>query len=305
MAETLEQLSRQHDTLASIRGIVHTMKTLSAINATPYEHAASAIEAYHGTILQGFAAFAHRTGELSRRSVYPAEHWVVVFGSDHGLCGNYNEVLASLVSKHCQATEAGSPRLLCVGMQMNDALVDQGLTPEQVLLPPASADGIGRLAGNLVTRLDAADHGRPLLRIRVTLAYTQRGDKGVREPVTLGLLPLDETLLRRESRWPSRSLPDYTMAPESLLASLIRSHLFASLSRASAEAMVTENAARLALMQQAERSVDDRLEQVKGELRSVRQADITNELLDVITGFEALKKERKPAPEAPRRVSRQ
>ncbi|WP_027967799.1 F0F1 ATP synthase subunit gamma [Halomonas halocynthiae] len=52
--------------------------------------------------------------------------------------------------------------------------------------------------------------------------------------------------------------------------------------------MVTENAARLALMQQAEQSVDDRLDEVKGQLRSVRQDDITTELLDVIIGFEAL-----------------
>ena len=80
------------------------------------------------------------------------------------------------------------------------------------------------------------------------------------------------------------------MAPGPLLASLIRNHIFASVFRASAEAMVTENAARLALMQQAEQSVDERRDQVQGELRSVRQTEITNELMDVIMGFEALKK---------------
>ncbi|NLJ91448.1 MAG: ATPase, partial [Aeromonadales bacterium] len=51
-----------------------------------------------------------------------------------------------------------------------------------------------------------------------------------------------------------------------------------------AEAMVTENAARLALMQQAEQSVDERLEEVQGDLNYVRQTDITNELMDVIIG---------------------
>ena len=58
--------------------------------------------------------------------------------------------------------------------------------------------------------------------------------------------------------------------------------------------MVTENSARLALMQQAEQSVDERIEEVTGELRSVRQDEITNELMDVIIGFEALKKPKKP-----------
>lgn len=53
--------------------------------------------------------------------------------------------------------------------------------------------------------------------------------------------------------------------------------------------MVTENAARLARMQQAERSVDEQLEDLTGEMRLVRQSEITTELLDVIIGFEALK----------------
>lgn len=290
MAQTLETLSRHSDTLTSIRGIVHTMKTLSAINATPYEHAARSIEAYHRTILRGFSAFAHRTGEIALHPGDVAEHLVVVFGSDHGLCGNYNEILAEVVKHHCKAQTTRKQRLVCIGAQMNDALVDQDLSPEAVLLPPASGEGIGRLAGDIVTRLDVIGRGQPLYRIAVTLAFTQRGQHGLREPVTRRLLPLEPGLLQRERRWHSRTLPDFSMAPDALLASLIRSHIFASVFRASAEAMVTENAARLALMQQAEQSVDDRLEQVRGELRSVRQTEITNELMDVIIGFEALKK---------------
>ncbi|MBP8924469.1 MAG: F0F1 ATP synthase subunit gamma [Pseudomonadales bacterium] len=292
MAQTLEILSRHSATLNSIRGIVHTMKTLSAINAAPYEQAARSIEAYHKTILQGFAAFAHRTGEIALQPENTAAHLVVVFGSDHGLCGNYNEILAAVVKQHCTVQPARKLRLLCVGAQMNDALVDQDLSPEAVLLPPASADGIGRLARDIVTRLDGISRGQ-LYRIAVSLAFTLRGEDGLREPVTRCLLPLEPGLLQRDRRWHSRTLPDYSMAPDALLASLIRSHIFASVFRASAEAMVTENSARLALMQQAEQSVDDRLEQVKGELQSVRQTEVTNELMDVIIGFEALRKLRR------------
>lgn len=291
MAQTLETLSRQSDTLTSIRGIVRTMKTLSAINANPYERAARSIEAYHATILKGFAAFAYRTGEIALRPESTGEQWVVVFGSDHGLCGNYNEILAEQVKIHCWDQAMGKQRLLCIGQQMDDALVGEGLSSEAVLLPPASAEGIGRMAGDIVTRLDVISRRQPLYQIGVTLAFTQRGEFGSREPVTRTLLPLDASLLQRNTRWQSRSLPDYSMAADDLLAALIRSHIFASVFRASAEAMATENAARLALMQQAEQSVDDRLEQVKGELRSVRQSEITSELMDVIIGFEALKRQ--------------
>lgn len=197
MAQTLETLTRHSDTLTSIRGIVHTMKTLSAINAAPYEHAARSIEAYHQTILQGFAAFAYRTGGITLRQDDALEHLVIVFGSDHGLCGNYNEVLAEVVKQHSQTHITGAQRLLCIGAQMNDALDDQGLKPEAILLPPASAEGIGRIAGDIVTRIDTFSRGQPLYRLAVTLAFTQRGEQGLREPVTRRLLPLDPTLLQR------------------------------------------------------------------------------------------------------------
>lgn len=52
---------------------------------------------------------------------------------------------------------------------------------------------------------------------------------------------------------------------------------------------MTENAARLARMQQAEQSVDEQLQELRAQTRSVRQSEITTELLDVIVGFEALK----------------
>ena len=283
MAQTLEFLTRQQATLTSIRGIVHTMKTLSAINASPYEQAAQAIAEYRQTLLHGFAAFAHRTGKLQAKPYATGKQLLVVFGSDHGLCGNYNELLAEQVTAHNKNHSKNQPLpLICVGAQMSDALVSQGFTPEVVLLPPASAEGIGRLAAELVTRIEAFNQG--LTNNAVSLAFTQRAEHHQREPQIQALLPLDPRLLARPTTWDSRSLPDYSLPPDTLLSALIRNYLFASVFGAAAEAMVTENAARLALMQQAEQSVDERLDEVKGELNYVRQTDITNELMDVIIG---------------------
>lgn len=289
MAQTLEFLTRQQATLTSIRGIVHTMKTLSAINASPYEQAAQAIAEYRHTLEQGFAAFAYRTGFLQTERAKIRQQLLVVFGSDHGLCGGYNELLAEQVHQYALGLELKREQhqsftLLCVGAQMNDALQALGLITEAVLLPPASADGIGRLATELVTRIEAFSQTQGLNKTAVDLAFTQRAEHHLRDPHIQALLPLDPSLLARPKRWDSRSLPDYNLPPNTLLSALLRNYLFASIFGAAAEAMVTENAARLALMQQAEQSVDERLEEVKGQLNYVRQTDITNELMDVIIG---------------------
>ena len=288
MAQSLEALSRRTDSMKGIRSVVHTMKTLSVINAAPYEHAASAVEAYRATILDGLHAFfAGTVVDMPQPDL--GKEICVVFGTDHGLCGNYNEVLAA----HVKDRIGNRPTLiLCVGAQMADALADQNIPVAAVVFPPASVGGIGRMANLLTQKLDGIRQGIAPRDISVSLAYfSQEGDTSQR-PEFKALLPLSSELMigSLTSPWKSRSLPHATMPPAALFQSLLRGHLFASMFRAAADALVTENTARLALMQQAEHTVDDRLAELLAETRAVRQNEITTELLDVIVGFEALKK---------------
>ncbi|MFT7441453.1 MAG: F-type H+-transporting ATPase subunit gamma [Sulfitobacter sp.] len=293
MAQSLESLSRRITSMQGIRGVVHTMKSLSVINSAPYEPAARAIEAYHETVLTGLHALLSQSGPIKGAGVGAAARVIVVFGSDHGLCGNYNEALAEHVGTHIKSDANAETTVLCIGAQMEGALCDLDLAVEETFFPPASVDGIGRLANLLTQKLDDIRRARRPHDISVTLAYFARSEQGMQAPRIDALLPLDPDLVRdlQSKQWVSRSLPYFSMPPEDLFISLIRGHLFASLFRAAAEALVTENAARLALMQQAEQSVDDRLDALKSDTRALRQSAITTELLDVIIGFEALKKD--------------
>jgi F-type H+-transporting ATPase subunit gamma len=172
---------------------------------------------------------------------------------------------------------------------MQNTLKTKNLQTKNTMMTPANVDGLGRLAGQLVARVEAvrAAAGGD---VAVSLTYMRRDGRGRHGPVTEPLLPLDAALLDDLARrpWTSRSLPEPAGPVPDLLATLVRALLFATLHRAAAEAMVTENAARLARMQQAERAAEDRLAALRGEARQMRQAEITTELLDVITGFEAL-----------------
>jgi F-type H+-transporting ATPase subunit gamma len=291
MTQTLETLAHHTATLTSIRGIVRTMKTMSAINALPYELAARSIDAYRETVLTGLHAFIHRNGPIPTALAPGTPEVIIAFGSDHGLCGNYNEAVAEAVLQH------PADRLICIGAQLQDALEGLGQTPEMVLLAPASTEGLGRLAGVIVTRLEAIRRALPSGAIAVRLVHTERRAHGQQMPVTPQLLPLDPALIAElaATPWASRSLPQAAEPADDMLAALIREMLFTGLFRAAAEALVTENAARLARMQQAEQSVDDRLESLAADTRALRQSEITTELLDVIIGFEALRGRRKHA----------
>jgi F-type H+-transporting ATPase subunit gamma len=69
---------------------------------------------------------------------------------------------------------------------------------------------------------------------------------------------------------------------------LIRERLFVTIFRAGAEFMASEHATRLASMQAAERNIQEHLEEMTGAFRRRRQQAITEELLDVVAGFETL-----------------
>lgn len=289
MAQTLELLTHRTETMRSIRGIVGTMKTMSAINALPYEQAAEAMKAYRATMLQGLHAFIQCNGPLPVEVDKTAPAVIIAFGSDHGLCGNYNEIVATQALQ--VAGQSLAIRVVCVGAQMEDALIGQGIAPEVTLLPPANVDGLGRLAGRLITLVDDMRRASKTGSVAVSLVSMQRAAHGQQRPVSHRLLPLDPRLIAALARrpWTSRSLPQFTLPPDRLLAALIRGYLFAEMFRAAAEALVTENAARLARMQQAEQSIDARLDDLTAQMRAVRQSEITTELLDIIIGFEALK----------------
>lgn len=291
MPQTLEALLHRTETLGNIRSIVHIMKTLSVLNVAPYERAAESIEAYHRTVLDGFAALLHRTGGLGLASPPPQNTAIVVFGSDHGLCGAYNESVAAELAEH-PALEGGTraaPYILCIGAQMNDALCGRGIQADDVMLTPASTDGIGRLSGAIVEQLERIRRHGDTDGLSVKLAYTRRSDHGQQEPIIENFMPFSSEMIDQLTKrpWQSRCLPNFTMPPSDLFASLVRSHIFSGVFRASAEALVTENATRLATMHRAEQSIDERLEDLKSETRTVRQNEITAELMDVITGFEA------------------
>jgi F-type H+-transporting ATPase subunit gamma len=292
--QALEVLSRRMATLESIHSVVRTMKTLSAVNAAPYESAAASIDRFHETVLRGLQIVLR--GIDPPRRPGPADPMLriaLVFGSDHGLCGGYNEAVA--------ATALGDANLdgatfFAVGARMEATLEALGAIVSQRFTPPASVDGVGRLASEVLIALDQAQTQAqaPGGDIAVTTVHMRRGVNGIHAPELHRLLPVAPEFLEelRARPWRSRCLPTFSMVPEVLFGALIRHHLFASVFRAAAEAMAAENAARLALMQQAERAIDDQLVELQTAHRAARQSEITNDLLDVIAGSEALSRAR-------------
>jgi F-type H+-transporting ATPase subunit gamma len=106
------------------------------------------------------------------------------------------------------------------------------------------------------------------------------------------ILPIDFSWLYRlqERNWLSKGLPTYFTDWDSLFASMIREYFFVSIFRSISESLASENASRLESMQAAEKNVEERLSELQKEFQQTRQTAIMDELLDVIAGYEILKR---------------
>ena len=111
------------------------------------------------------------------------------------------------------------------------------------------------------------------------------------EPTVLQLSPTDRRWLKRLAArpWRSRSLPTFTMAWDRLIAELLREAMLVHLHRSFAQTMASVAASRLAAMDAAQHDIEERLERLRFQRQQRRQALITEELLDVVSGFEVLR----------------
>lgn len=289
---TLDALRHTLAVVEELQSIVHTMKALAAASIRQYEKAVTALADYDRAVRRGLAVVLGEFGNGAINAVLePAPSCgqpltgAIVFGSDHGLCGRFNEVLAAYVEATLRTVPAGCRRVVAVGIRQAAALDEQGLPPEQQFYTPGAASAIHHTVRQL---LPVLEQWRAAGVTELWLFHNRHRGGNSHEPASLALLPLDPAARCCESPIPSRSLPGYAVDRTALLAALLREWFFVELFRACAESLASEHASRLLAMQTAERNITDRLAELNTVYRQQRQEAITSEMLDVIAGFEVL-----------------
>lgn len=289
--ETTEALKRQLEVAEGLHGVVKTMKVLAAASIRQYEEAVRSLGAYDRTVEQGLQVVlrAPAAQGLAAEAVEAAERTgVVVFGSGQGLCGRFNEQIVAFAAETLRGHSGAVEAVLVVGERAVGPLEAVGVAPAEPRAMPSSIAGITPAVQSLVLELEAWRSERDVRRI--LLFHNRPASGSASEPHVQQLFPLDDAWLRRlgQTPWPTRQLPTFSMARERLLAALVRQYIFVSLYRALAESLTGEHASRLASMQTAEKNIADRLDQLQARYRRQRQHLITEEVLDIMSGFEAL-----------------
>jgi F-type H+-transporting ATPase subunit gamma len=294
VSETTASLRRKISSAGDLQSVVRTMKALAASSIGQYEKSVRALGDYYRTVELGLGA-CFRASKPVTPVANPKEKadasaiGAVVFGSDQGLVGQFNDVVADYAVKTLAALP-GKPEVWAVGERVQARLTDAGLKPIGIFAVPNSVQSITPLVGQIQIESEARRAKGEYSRLYI---FHNRPKSGaLYEPVSQRLLPLDAAWQKglAEVPWPTKVLPEVMCSDTVTLRALIREYLFISLFRACAESLASENASRLAAMERADKNIDELLETLHGTFHRIRQAGIDEELFDVISGFEALSK---------------
>jgi len=297
MSDTRASLRRKIRGAGDLQSVVRTMKTVAASSIGQYEKAMRALADYYRTVELGLGACFRESGpapliaERKRQTVAGAID-AVVFGSDQGLVGQFNDVVADYAVKTLAALPT-RPEVWAVGERVHARLADAGLPLVGLLAVPNSVKRITPLVGRILVESEMRHSQGEVAELH--LFYNRPTSGAVYAPVSQRLLPLDDNWRRKlaELPWPTGNLPEVLGGGTETLRALIREYLFVSLFRACAESLASENASRLAAMQRADRNIDELLEDLNRTFHGLRQSGIDEELFDVISGFESLSVEEK------------
>jgi F-type H+-transporting ATPase subunit gamma len=286
MSGISEELGRKIGSAQDLQSIVRSMKALAASNIGQYERAVAALRDYSRTVELAVRACGGAAARTSPVKASTGDAWVgaLVFGSDQGLVGRFNEALAEFATRSLSALPHRTARIRVVGERMEGLMA----IPARKFAAPNSVDAIGGLVGEILIAMAAAEETPEIREIYVF--HNAPGAAATYAPVVRRLLPFDAQWQRDVAAipWPTGKIPEVIQGAEPALTAFIREYLFILLFQACAESLASENASRLAAMQRAEKNIEDMLDEMNRRFHRIRQESIDEELFEVISGYDAM-----------------
>jgi F-type H+-transporting ATPase subunit gamma len=293
MSNTTADLRRKIGGAGDLQSVVRTMKAVAASSIGQYERSVAALADYYHAVELGLGACFRESGPAPlvaepKEKAIAGAIGAVVFGSDQGLVGQFNDVVADYAVNTLAALPA-KPEVWAVGERVHERLADSGLPVMGVFAVPNDVKAITPLVGQILLETEARQRRGEVTELH--LFHNRPKSAAVYEPVSQRLLPLDEDWRHKLAAlpWPTGNLPEVMGGGTATLRAFIRGYLFVSLFRACAESLASENASRLAAMQRADKNIDELLENLNRTFHGLRQNGIDEELFDVVSGFEALR----------------
>jgi F-type H+-transporting ATPase subunit gamma len=290
---SLKSIKKRISSTKSTRQITKAMKMVSAAKLRRAQEAVVAARPFSNKLQQVIASLARREDQdahplLAQRGQGKA--LVVLITSDRGLCGGFNGNVSKAVERHIRANPDGFEQLdlLLIGRKGNDYLkrrpgmsiykvYENLLGTGQVGYAPASL-----LGQELVELYESEQYDA------VFLAFNAFRSAISQEPLIKQLLPVVPAVEESDT---GEYLADYLYEPDvtAVLSALLPKYVEVQIFRAFLESVASEHGARMSAMDSASKNATEMIGKLTLQYNRARQAAITKELMEIISGAESIK----------------
>ena len=287
----LKDLKNRISSVKNTRKITKAMQMVAAAKLRRAQESAEQSRPYAERfmgVLSGLAASVGKSEgapKLLRGTGEDQVHLLVVMTAERGLCGGFNSNIAKRARAHiAQLQEAGKTvKILTVGKKGRDQLkrdfgdvfIDHVDLTEVKRVGYSDAQAIAR---DVVVRFDAGEFDV------ATLFYSKFVNVVTQVPTALQVIP---AAFGEEAEADS-TVYDYEPSEEAILSDLLPRGVATQIFSALLENGASEQGARMSAMDNATRNAGDMIDKLTIEFNRSRQAVITNELIEIISGAEAL-----------------
>ena len=283
---SLRVLRRRIRSVQNTQQITKAMEMVAAAKLRRAQARALASRPYAAKMTEMLENLAGAAGELDHPLFKAREVKVralVVVTADRGLCGSYNANLVRTAEHRLRAAAPGSIQLVLVGKKGRDYYRRRKypvLSTHTPLPTEASLDFARALTQELIDRFVSGEVDQ------VDLMYTRFLSALQRRVVVESFLPVGGTSAEKPAGGGGTLFePD----AESIFGELLPRYATAKLFAALADALASEHSARMVAMGAARKNAGELLDLLVLRRNRLRQAVITKELLEIVSGAEALK----------------
>lgn len=284
----LKDIKRSIASVKNTQQITKAMKLVAAAKLRKAQESVEAARPYATKMVELMTGIAARSNSdshplLSRREV--ENILIVILAADKGLCGPFNSSILKTAQRIIEENEGKGINLLLVGKKSVDffrkrpfnitkSIVDYGKR-----INNAMAEEIAGVVMETFTS-EKAD--------LVYLVYNKFKNVVVQEPQAVSLLPLE--LPPADERGDLQTVDyEYEPSAEEILDGLLKNYVVSHIYHAMLESAASEHGARMTAMDAATKNATEMIDELTLKYNRARQAAITTELIEVVTGADALK----------------
>ncbi|KPK82070.1 MAG: ATP F0F1 synthase subunit gamma [Bacteroides sp. SM23_62_1] len=290
---SLKEIRTRIASVSSTRQITNAMKMVSASKLRKAQDAILQMRPYANKLQEILGsvsdALSKDEGNIYLREQEPEHILVVVITSNRGLCGAFNanvmrKVTHLVFENYGDLMKKGNLHFFAIGKRGADYLKRKKYPVIGVrndLFDGLNFKSAGMVGEDLIHKFLVREYDK------IFLIYNQFKNAAVQILTTEQFLPL----VIPETEEDSRTFHDYIFEPtkEYIVKELIPKSLKIQFYKSLLDSNASENGARMTAMHQATDNATELLRELRLHYNKARQASITKELLEIVSGAEALK----------------